>query len=69
MQELLVRDDKDTFNVIQVLVTKDMVKDINNLDFGFNRDPSYSTCHLGVLPFMVIPLLMAQASQRQRAVD
>jgi hypothetical protein len=69
MRELLVPDEDDNFNAIHVLVTEEMAKDFKNLDFGFNGDTSYSTCHRGVSPFMVIPVSLAQASQRRRAAD
>jgi hypothetical protein len=69
MRELLVPDEDDTFNAIHILVTEEMSKDFKNLDFGFNGDTSYLTCHRGVSPFMVILVSMAQASQRRRAAD
>jgi hypothetical protein len=69
MRELLNPDEDDMFNAIQVLVTEEMASDFKNLDFGFNGDASYSTCHRGVSPFMVIPVSLAQASQRRRAAD
>jgi hypothetical protein len=69
MRELLVPDEDDNFNAIHVLVTEEMAKDLKNLDFGFNGDKSYSTCHRGISPFMVIPVSLAQASQRRRAAD
>jgi hypothetical protein len=52
------------FNAIHILVSKEMAKDFKNLDFGFNGDASYSMCHQGISPFMVIPVSLAQASQR-----
>jgi hypothetical protein len=67
MRELLVPNKDDMFNAIQVLVLEDMAKDFKNLNFGYNGDAGYSTCHHGMSPFMVILVLMAQASQRQRA--
>jgi hypothetical protein len=69
MRELLVPDEDDTFNTVHVLVTEEIAKDFRNLDFGFNGDTSYSTCHRGISPFMVIPVSMTQASQRRRAAD
>lgn len=69
MQDLLAPDDEDMFNVVQILVTEEMAKDLKNLDFRFNGDTNYSTCHRGILPFMLIPVSMAQASQRRRAAE
>jgi hypothetical protein len=69
MWELLIPDKDDTFNAVHVLVTKEIAKDFKNLDFGFNGDTSYSTCHCGISPFMVIPVSMAPASQQRRAAD
>jgi hypothetical protein len=69
MRELLNPDEDDMFNAIQVLVMEEMARDFKNLDFGFSRDASYATCHRGISPFMVIPVLLAQASQRCRAAD
>jgi hypothetical protein len=43
MCELLVPYEDDMFNAIHILVSEEMVKDFLNLDFGFNRDTSYST--------------------------
>jgi hypothetical protein len=67
MHELLVPDEDNTFNAIQILVTEEMAKDFKNLDFGFNGDASYSTCHQEISPFMAILVSLAQASQRRRA--
>jgi hypothetical protein len=69
MRELLNPDEDDMFNAIQILVTEEMAKDFKNLDFGFNRDVSYATCHQGISPFMVIPVSLAQASQRRQAAE
>jgi hypothetical protein len=65
MQELLVPDEDDTFNAVHVLVTEEIAKDFQNLDFGFNGNISYLTCHRGISPYMVIPVSMAQASQQR----
>jgi hypothetical protein len=62
-------DEDDMFNAVQILVTEEMAKDFKNLDFGFNGDASYATCHQGISPFMVIPVSLAQASQRRRAAE
>jgi hypothetical protein len=64
MRELLIPDKDDMFNAIQILVSEDMAKDFKNLNFGYNGDASYSICHCGMSPFMVILVSMAQASQR-----
>jgi hypothetical protein len=69
MRELLTPDEDDMFNAIQILVTEEMAKDFKNLDFGYNGDASYSSCHRGISPFMVIPVTMAQASHCRRAAD
>jgi hypothetical protein len=69
MRELLVPDDDDSFQAIHILVTDEMAKDFKNLEFGYNGDASYTTCHRGVSPFMVIPVSLAVASQRRRAAD
>jgi hypothetical protein len=69
MRELLVPDEDDSFQAIQVLVTDEMSKDFKNLDFGYNGDTSYFTCHRGISPFMVIPVSLAVASQRRRTAD
>jgi hypothetical protein len=70
MQELLSPDEDNMFNAVQILVTEErMAKDFKNLDFGFNGNASYSTCHWGISPFMVIPVSLAQASQRRRAAE
>lgn len=69
MREMLMPDEEDMFNAIQVLVSEDMAKDFKNLDFGYNGDTTYSTCHRGISPFMVIPVSLAQASQRRRLAD
>jgi hypothetical protein len=62
-------DEEDMFNAVQVLVSKDMAKDFKHLAFGFNGDTLYATCHRGISPFMVIPVSLAQASQRRRMAD
>lgn len=69
MRELLVPDEDDSFQAIQILVTNEMAKDFKDLEFGYNGDTSYSTCHRGISPFMVIPVSLAVASQRRRAAD
>jgi hypothetical protein len=69
MRELLMPDEEDMFNAVQVLVSEDMAKDFKDLDFGYNGDTSYATCHRGISPFMVIPVSLAQASQRRRMAD
>lgn len=69
MQEVLNPDKDDMFNAIQIPVTNKKAKHFKNLDFGFNRDASYSTYHWGILPFMVIPVLLAQASQQWWAAE
>jgi hypothetical protein len=69
MWELLMLDEDDMFNAVQVLVSKTIAKDFKNLDFGFNGDTTYSTCHRGISPFMVIPVSLAQASQHCRMAD
>jgi hypothetical protein len=69
MRELLMPDEEDMFNAVQVLVSEEMAKDFKNLDFGFNGDTTYSTCHRGISPFMVIPVSLAQASQRRRMAE
>jgi hypothetical protein len=65
MQELLNPDEDDLFSTVQILVTEEMAKDFKNLDFGFNGNASYSMCHWGIVPFMVTPLSLTQASQRR----
>ena len=62
-------DEEDMFNVVQVLVSEEMAKDFKHLDFGFNGDTTYSTCHRGISPFMVIPVSLAKASQRRRMAE
>jgi hypothetical protein len=69
MRELLTPDEDDSFNAIQILVTEEMAKDFKDLNFGFNGDTSYSSCHQGISPFMVILVTLAQASQRRRLAD
>jgi hypothetical protein len=69
MQELLVPDEDDSFQAIHILVTDEMAKDFKNLEFGYNGDTSYTTCHRGISPFMVIPVSLTVASQRRRAAD
>lgn len=69
MRELLAPDEDDMFHAVHILVTEEMAKDFKDLNFGFNGDTSYASCHRGISPFMVIPVSMTQASQRQRAAD
>ena len=69
MRELLVPDEDDSFQAIHILVTDEMAKDFKNLEFGYNGDTSYTTCHRGISPFMVIPVSLTVASQRRRAAD
>jgi hypothetical protein len=69
MRELLSPDEDDMFNAVHILVTEEMAKDFKDLNFGFNGDTSYTSCHRGISPFMVIPVSMTQASQRQRAAE
>jgi hypothetical protein len=69
MRELLSPDEDDMFHAVHILVTEEMAKDFKDLNFGFNGDTSYTSCHRGISPFMVIPVSMTQASQRQRAAD
>jgi hypothetical protein len=51
------------------LVTDKISKDFKNLEFGYNGDTIYSTCHWGISPFMVIPVSLAVASQWKRTTD
>jgi hypothetical protein len=53
-------------NAIHILVTEEMTKYFKDLSFGFNGDTSYTSCHCGISPFMVIPVSMNKASQSQR---
>jgi hypothetical protein len=69
MRELLQPNKENMFHVVQVLVSEEMTKDFKNLDFGFNRDITYATCHRGILLFIVIPVSLAQASQRCRMAE
>jgi hypothetical protein len=66
MRELLVPDYDDSFQqAIHILVTDEMAKDFKNLEFVYNGYTSYTMCHRGILPFMVIPVSLTVASQWQ----
>lgn len=54
---------------IHIFVTPEMVKDVKDLRFGYNRDYSYETCHRGISPFAVVAITQANASSRRRAQD
>jgi hypothetical protein len=69
MRELLVPDEDHSVQAIHILVTDEMAKDFKSLEFGYNGDTSYTTCHRGISPFMVIPVSLTVASQRRRAAD
>jgi hypothetical protein len=43
----------------------DMAKDVKELNFGYNNDVAYDSCHRGLSPFAVIGVSMATASKRR----
>ena len=49
---------------VHLMITDEMAKDIKEVNFGFNNDLSYNTCHRGISPFTVIGVSMATASCR-----
>jgi hypothetical protein len=62
-------DDMYSLNAVYLGVTSDMAKDVKELNFGYNNDMSYDSCHRGISPFTVIGVSMATASRRQRHAD
>ena len=54
---------------VHITVTDDMAKDFKELNFGYNMDLSYETCHRGVSIFGMVGVSMAMHSQRSRAAE
>jgi hypothetical protein len=54
-----------SLSAVHLSVSGDMAKDIKEINFGYNNDPSYDTNHRGLSPFFIIGIFMATASRRQ----
>jgi hypothetical protein len=59
-------DDMLSLNVVYLGVTVDMVKDVKELNLGYNNNMSYDTCHHGISPFTIIRVSMSTASKQRR---
>jgi hypothetical protein len=69
LEDVFRPDDRYSLMNVHLGVTTDMAKDVKELNFGYNNDWSYDTCHRGLSPFAVIGVSMATASKRRRHAD
>jgi hypothetical protein len=69
LEDVFRPDDRYSLMNVHLGVTTDMAKDVKELNFGYNNDWSYDTCHRGLSPFAVIGVSMATASKRWRHAD
>jgi hypothetical protein len=52
---------------VSIFVSRDMAKDIKDLNFGYGGDKDYESCHRGISPFAVIPVSAATAFAKRQA--
>jgi hypothetical protein len=59
--------DLNSDHPVSIFVSRDMAKDIKELNFGYGGDKDYESCHRGISPFAVIPVSAATAFAKRRA--
>jgi hypothetical protein len=69
LEDLFRPDNIFNLSTVHLRVTGDVVKNVKDINHGFNNDLSYDACHRGVSPFTVIGVSMATASRRRRIVE
>jgi hypothetical protein len=69
LEDIFWPDDDFSLSAVQLNVTDEMAKDVKDVNFGYNNDLSYESCHRGISPFAVIGISMAMASKRRRVAD
>jgi hypothetical protein len=65
--QVRLKPDPDSDHPVAIYVSREMAKDIKELNFGYGGDKDYESCHRGISPFAVIPVSAASASARRRA--
>jgi hypothetical protein len=69
LEDIFRPDDDFSLSAVQLNVTDELAQDVKNVNFGYNNDLSYESCHRGISPFAVIGISMAMASKRRRVAD
>jgi hypothetical protein len=59
LKDIFRPEDILSLNAVHSQVTSDMAKDFKELNFGFNNNLTYESCHRGISPFAIIGILMA----------
>jgi hypothetical protein len=54
LEDMFRPDDMYSLNAVYLGFTADMAKDVKELNFGFNNDMLYDSCHRGISPFTVM---------------
>jgi hypothetical protein len=61
--------DMSALSTVVVHVTDDLARDVKELNFGYQNDRTYETCHRGLSPFTVVNVSMSIMSSRSRKAD
>jgi hypothetical protein len=61
--------DMSALSTVVVHVTDDLARDVKELNFGYQNDRTYETCHRGLSPFTVVNVSMSTMSSRSRKAD
>jgi len=61
--------DMSALSTVVVHVTDNLARDVNELNFGYQNDRTYETCHRGLSPFTVVDVSMSTMSSRSRKAD
>jgi hypothetical protein len=69
LEDIFRPTDMFSLESVQLNATDDMAKEVKNLNYGYNNDVTYESCHRGISPFAVIGISMATASRRRRQAD
>jgi hypothetical protein len=65
--QVRLKPDPESDHPVAIYVSREMAKDMKELNFGYGGDKDYESCHRGISPFAVIPVSAASASARRRA--
>jgi hypothetical protein len=69
LEDVFQLDDLFSLSAVHIHVTGDLIKDVEELNFGLNNDLTYDNCHHGLLPFAIIGVSMAMASKSRHPED
>jgi hypothetical protein len=61
--------DMSALSTVVVHVTDNLARDVKELNFGYQNDRTYETCHRGLSTFTVVNVSMSTMSSRSRKAD